>query len=122
MESTRVSPERITVADEPAPAANDDGPRHSMEPSSGIEKEMRNEPGTSPATPADSEPLETLRQAIRAEVAAQTIGLLGPISRRDGSAADRAEESDPECLMSLARHLGLDTLRLGRTTPDAAAA
>jgi hypothetical protein len=89
----------------PAPAANDDGPRHGMEPISDAEDEMPNEPGASPAMPAEPDSLEALRQAIRAEVAAQT----------------EAEEPDPERIMALTRRLSLATLRLGRTILAAAA-
>jgi hypothetical protein len=84
--------------DEPAPplaaTANDDRPRHGMEPISGAEEKMRNEPDNSRAAPARSETIETLRQAIRAEIAAQT----------------EADEPDPEHLMALTRRLSLVTL------------
>jgi hypothetical protein len=43
MESTRVSPERITVADEPAPAANDDGPRHGVTDDPVAKEKMQDE-------------------------------------------------------------------------------
>jgi hypothetical protein len=69
-----------------------------MEPISGTEEEMRNEPETLRATPAEPESIEALRQAIRAEIAAQT----------------EAEESDPERLMALTRRLSLTALRSGR--------
>jgi hypothetical protein len=101
--SLRNEPDEPALA--PVPAANDDGPRHGMEPLSGAEEVVRNEPDASPATPAEPESLEALRQAIRAEVAAQT----------------RAEEPDPERAMALIRRLSLEALRLGRTAPAAAA-
>jgi hypothetical protein len=93
-------------APEPVLPANDDGPRHGMAPISGAEEGMRSEPEPSPATPVKPESLEALRRAIRAEVTAQT----------------EAEEPDPERAMALIRHLSLETQRLGRPSPEAAAA
>jgi hypothetical protein len=96
--------------DEPAPPcsppANDDGPRHGMEPIVGMAEEAQNEPDAYPATRAEPKSIEALRQAIRAEIAAQT----------------EAEEPDPERLMALTRRLSSATLRSGRSTPEAAAA
>jgi hypothetical protein len=105
-EGTRLRNEPDEPAPQSTPAANNDRPRHGMEPISGIVEEAQNEPDASPATPAEPNSIEALRQAIRAEIAAQT----------------EAEEPDPECLMALTRRLSLATLREGAASLGAAAA
>jgi hypothetical protein len=89
-------------APEPMLAANDAGPRHGMAPIPDTEETMRNEPDAPRATPAEPEPIEALRRAIRAEIAAQM----------------EAEEPDPERLMALTRRFSLVALRSGGPAGD----